>query len=526
MWDTPEGRRRLLSELVGWDSVSGTAGEAAFADRVASMLRDVPGVAVETHDVGAGRSFVTALWQGDESVSDTVVLISHFDTVDTVDFGPLRALAGRPDELAAAFAQATDELSDEAAADLASGEWFWGRGTMDMKAGLALHMSLVEQAAAEQLPVNLLLLTVPDEEVNSDGMRAAVAALPEIAAAHGLRYVLFLNSEPSFPAHPGDTNHYVYSGSIGKLLPSALCYGRETHAGTPLKGLTSSWIASWLTQAFEFNDAFRETSFGETAPLPVTLEQRDLRVGYSTQTPFRTSILTNVFVMERSAADVLEIYERVAREAAAACTERYREICEREGIEPVGAVRVLRFEELVSVARSRLGDVAVDAVVDDAHAAAPPELREQSMAVADRLLGACADLTPAIVLLFAPPYYPPANSSDDELVESLVDRVIEQARARFGHEVVRAHWFNGISDLSYVARVGDADGWGAYERNTPGYGRTYQVPFTAMAALDAPVLNVGPFGKDPHQRTERVHAASAFEELPRLLWDLMLQLAR
>ncbi len=65
---------------------------------------------------------------------------------------------------------------------------------MDMKMGLALHMHLIENAAAEDWPINLLLMTVPDEEVDSAGMRAAV-----------------------------------------EIMPSALFYGVETHVGEPKK---------------------------------------------------------------------------------------------------------------------------------------------------------------------------------------------------------------------------------------------------------------------------------------------------
>ena len=38
-----------------------------------------------------------------------------------------------------------------------------------------------------------------------------------------------------------------------------------------------------------------------------------------------------------------------------------------------------------------------------------------------------------------------------------------------------------------------------------------------MERLKAPVLNVGPFGKDAHKRTERLHIRSAFVETPRLV---------
>lgn len=76
----------------------------------------------------------------------------------------------------------------------------------------------------------------------------------------------------------------------------------------------------------------------------------------------------------------------------------------------------------------------------------------------------------------------------------------------FGVEVNQIHYFNGICELSYVQYSDDADGWTAFERNTPVWGDTYSIPFADMLQLQAPVLNVGPgpFGKDAHQLTERL----------------------
>lgn len=524
-WNTPERLQQLLCDLVGWSSVTGTAGEREFADRLLGRLRETqyfqqfPEL-VRLGEADAGRSYVTALYRHAD-VTDTIVLISHFDTVDTAEYGPLEPIAGDPVRLTAAMAELRDELDDETVADLDSGEWLFGRGSMDMKMGLALHMATVERAAAEGWPVNLLLLAVPDEEVNSSGMRAAVDGLHDLADEHGLRYTLFLNGEPSFPAHPHDARHHVYSGSIGKIMPSALCFGRETHAGTPLAGLTSTFIASYLTQSMEFSDAFRETVHGESTPLPVTLMQHDLRDGYSTQTPSRTSALYNVFVMEQTADDVMRGFEAVAHAAAERANDEYRRVCEREGVDPIGDVRVLRFEQLEQHAVDKLGSDVVDHLVSSAVSVGDDDLREQSMRIVDALLAACQELTPAIVLMFAPPFYPAVNSTGDDLVQACIDRVRERAREHFGRDVVQSHFFNGISDLSYVSYRGGSEGWLAYERNTPGFGRTYDIPFAGMQALAAPVLNVGPFGKDPHMRTERVHVANAFVEMPELLADLV-----
>src|SRR5690606_11959335 len=145
--------------------------------------------------------------------------------------------------------------------------------------------------------------SVPDEEVNSKGMRVVVEELVRLRDRHGLVYKVFLNSEPSFSQEPGDTKEYIYSGTIGKIMPAALFYGKETHVGEPMKGITANYLASFLTQRMEWNPSFRETDLGESTPLPVSLQQKDLQTQYSTQTPYRASALYNVFLLKRTASE-------------------------------------------------------------------------------------------------------------------------------------------------------------------------------------------------------------------------------
>ena len=138
-------------------------------------------------------------------------------------------------------------------------------------------------------------------------------------------------------------------------MPSALFYGKETHVGQPLSGITAPYIASFLTQRMEWNSSLQEQVKGETTPLPVTLQQKDLRLDYSTQTPYRSSALYNVFLMNRNAEEIMEIFERVAIEAAEACNQAYKEVCLKQSVEPVGEVRVLRYEDLQAHAVRKFG---------------------------------------------------------------------------------------------------------------------------------------------------------------------------
>lgn len=524
-WNDPVSLRHLLCELVSWESITHDEGEQRFPHRLEEKLMELNYFAthpsfIELHDVEKGRHAVTALYKSDKA-TDTIVLISHFDTVGTDEYGDLGPLAFQPEELTKVFKEKTADLPNEVVSDLLSGEYLFGRGTMDMKMGLALHMRLLEQASIESWPINLLLVTVPDEEVNSDGMRAVIPELIRLQEEHGLDYRLFLNSEPSFSQKPGDEQYYMYTGTIGKIMPAALFYGKETHAGEPMNGMTAHYIASFFTQQMEWSPWLRETDRGEATPLPVTLQQKDLKMAYSTQTPHRVSALYNVFLMKQSAADVMETFQRVAQAAADACNEAYRAICTRESVEGIGHVTVLRYEELLKYANEKLGVEAVTRY--QAKVLQNPALddREKSIRIADTLMIHCQELGPAIVLLFAPPYYPAVNSSDDLLIKEMVDLMKQIGSESFNLPVNQIHYFNGISDLSYVRGEGETAGWDAFKQNTPVWGETYTIPFYLMKKLQAPVLNIGPLGKDAHKLTERLHINSAFVQLPSLLEALV-----
>lgn len=525
LWNTAEKRKQLLCKLVNWKSGTLTKGEVEFAQHLAEELGKLPYFhehpeQLMLKDVDRGRSNVLALYKH-PGVTETVVLISHYDTVPTEEYGDLEPLACKPVELTEAMHSVKDELDDAAKEDLESGDYLFGRGTMDMKAGLALHMGLIEKASTEQWPINLLLMSVADEEVNSAGMRYGVNELLELEKEFDLTYTLFLNSEPVFAMAPQDQAHYIYTGSIGKIMPAALFYGKETHVGEPLSGITSSYMSTYLTHRMEWNDTFRETSYGETTPLPVTAMQRDLKNSYSAQTPYRTSAMYNVFTFKQSEEEVFARFEKVARDAAAHCMEDYRAMCAREGISPVGDIRVMRYEELRQYAIDKFGYDYVDELLAETMLHAEWDVREKSIHMADILLINCQELTPAITLLFAPPYYPAVNSTDDPLIQQCVESVIASASELFDINIQQVHYFNGISDLSYVNYHDQEDGWITYERNTPIYGETYSIPFQTMKQLKAPVFNVGPFGKDAHKRTERLHMRNAFEEMPVLLEQLI-----
>ncbi|MFB6466320.1 M20/M25/M40 family metallo-hydrolase [Cytobacillus sp. Hz8] len=525
LWGSPDALRELLIEIVGWDSLSLSEGEKKFPKRLKEKLQELQyfkenPAFLELHPVDQERSFLTALYKHPKC-SETIVLLSHFDTVSIEEYGDLKSYAYQPRMLTKFFLERKTEFKEEVQRDLESGDYLFGRGTMDMKMGIAMHMSLLEKASREEWPLNLLMVTVPDEEVNSEGMRAAVSKLLELKDAHQLSLKLFLNGEPVFTKDEKDHNYYIYTGSMGKIMPSALFYGRETHVGEPLRGMTANYIASFLTQRMEWNKTFQETVRGETTPLPVTLQQKDLKKEYSVQTPYRAAALYNVCLLERTAAEMMDLFEKVAQEAASACNEAYGRICKEEQVQPIGKVQVYRYEQLLQYAVDKFGDAFIKSLKAEIHAKVNDDDREKALQLTDALMIQCQELAPAIVLYYSPPFYPSVNSSEHELIKKCVDYIKEQGVKKFNLPVEQIHYFNGICDLSYVNYQGNEKGWKTFVANTPVWGDSYTIPFTAMSQLQAPVLNIGPFGSDAHKRTERLHIQSAFVEVPALVEGML-----
>ena len=524
-WQTAAQLNDLITRLVSFDSRSGTSGEVGFPHFIKDKLMTLPYFEKYPEqlyfvDADEDRHALAAHYKAVDT-RDTIVLISHFDVVHTKEFGDLEDIAFDVERLTEAIAKRKDSFSSTVKADIESDEYIFGRGVMDMKMGLALHMSLIELASIEEWPVNIILVTVPDEEVNSDGMRAAVKFLSGLKDSENLNLKLILNSEPTFSLSPEDTEYYIYSGTIGKIMPSALFYGVGTHAGEPLHGITSHFMSAYLTKEMEFNADFYEIEFGERTPPPVCLQQNDLKKDYSAQTSHHSYALYNVFTLRRSPSEVMNIYRDVAERAMSECYSDYIELCKKLNATPLNEINTITFNDLALHVINKHGQERYDLITDSVFNDSTLNIREKAIKIVDRLMDAAKELAPATVLFLAPSYYPAVNSSDDPELQQKIKYIQEIFKSEHDVDAKQVHYFNGISDLSYVNYTGSEDGWLSFKENLPVWGEPYSIPFEEMQNLKAPVLNVGPYGKDAHKMTERLHKDSAFIYTPDVLRKLV-----
>ena len=136
-------------QLLHVPGISGTRSEVLTAEKVLSLLEEMP--CFQSHpaqlwripvpDDPLGRFDVAAYLELNPRAKKCVILSGHMDVVGVEEYGHLAELAFDPEALRERIAELP--LSDEARRDLESGAWIFGRGTADMKLGLALGLELL-----------------------------------------------------------------------------------------------------------------------------------------------------------------------------------------------------------------------------------------------------------------------------------------------------------------------------------------------------------------------------------------------
>ncbi len=525
-WREAEQLQSLLEQLVGWDSRTGTNGEKKFPYLLMELLQSLCYFEknrrqLTLHNVGSQLHALTALYKYGKT-KNTIILMSHFDTVHIDDYGELSTVALQPNNLIEQLRQNLSEYSEDVQKDIQSKEYLFGRGTMDMKIGLALHLHILEKAIVEKWPVNILLVTVPDEEVNSLGMRGVVPNLVDLGKQFSLQYELVINSEPTFAEAETDETYHIYTGSIGKMMPAALFFGKETHAGQPLSGLTSHIMAAHLTKAMEWNDTFVEKEAGEVTPYPICLQMNDLKTAYSVQTSHHSYALYNVFVFNRNAEQIMEKFKQVTIEAMNKCDKQYANSCQLQQIDrQTNPIQVLEFHELRAYVIEKHGSSKVGQIESKILQNNLTDEREKSIKLCDELMNYCPELAPATIIFFAPSYYPSVNTAHNTTNKKVVAYIGKIFKENFNMKPKHIHYFPGISDLSYISYDQHDEGWKSFKQNSPGWGDVYEIPFEDMKKLQIPLINLGPFGKDAHKETERLHKKSAFLRTPFVLEQII-----
>lgn len=536
----------LAIELTRIPSVVGTPGENDITSHILGIIKALPyfkenpGNAFSAPVEGdfLGRSSVIAVIDPPTRPTGAVLLIGHTDTVGTSDYSGLEHMAQDPPSLAEALR--SQRLDDAAARDLASGDYIFGRGIFDMKAGVATLICLLSDISEsiESLEKSLVFAFLPDEEGGSLGMLAAASAAAAIAENRGVRYIAAIDTDYMTGRHPEDDKNYVYIGSVGKLLPAFYVHGSPSHVGEAFRGLDANLIASHIMRRIDLNPALCDVAEGEVTQPPVSLRLKDTKQEYSVQTTGGSHLYFN-YSTHISEPD--EVLSKMAAEAESAMGDALAELnvkhaifLKASGLPPQELpfkAHVMTYSELAGEVDAqtggRLGEIVMEYEQGDGSNEADP--RDFSLGLVMHVHKHLKDQSPKVIAFFSPPYYPHIDVSGTDPEESaLIDAVegaVAEVRDGSGYEIEVRRFYPYISDLSYCRLPKTAGAIDALTRNMPAWGRRYDLPLDAISRIAAPVVNIGPYGKDAHKPTERLCRKYSLDAMPELLRLVVMNLA-
>ncbi|MCY7007279.1 M20/M25/M40 family metallo-hydrolase [Fusobacterium simiae] len=533
----------IAMELTRIFSVVDTNGEIEISNKVYEIMGNIPYFKENPNDLffvhtndKLGRKSVVAILRGKKVSKKTVVLIGHTDTVGISDYGELAEYANNPYELAERFKNI--RLDEATRKDLESGEYLFGRGIFDMKSGDAVIITLMEEIAKDldNFEGNLIFAAVCDEEANSSGMLSVVPKLVELQEKEGFEYLALLDTDYITAEFIGDENKNIYIGTVGKLMPSFLVVGKETHVGESFNGIDPNEISSAIMSRINMNTEFCDIVDGEVSLPPISLYQRDQKPEYSVQVG-KTAILYFNYATHISTPDmVLEKMKNAAYEAFESVVlklnKQYEKFCSMSSNRIYKKLpweaRVLSYTELLEKVREEnpeidniLTNYSKELLKDDSI-----DIRVFAQRIVEKLQASWKDQNPVVVVYFSPPYYPHiyidgTNPKDKALIDA-VDNAVKSTVTDY--KLAYKKFFPYISDLSYGAAPKDSAIIAALKDNMPGFGIKYSLPLEAMQKLSLPVLDIGCFGYDAHKFTERVEKRYSYTVTPELVYKTVMKL--
>jgi arginine utilization protein RocB len=522
-----------MIKLVKVPGISGTESENMTSDKLYELIAEIPYFNEHPNNLRKiqvegdilKRNFVSAFLKSKTNKKKTIILNGHFDVVGIEEYGHLKDIAFDPIEFTKRVSELT--LDEDTKNDLQTGEWLFGRGTADMKFGIALCIELLrEYSLRSDLEGNILFLGVPGEESNSEGMIGALKHIKELQNINDLEYEALLLPECYMPENSMDKVRYIHYGACGKIMPMFFFAGKEMHASEPFEGINPNLMAAELNRLFELNVDFCDIKRGVTAPPPICLKLSDLKELYSVQTPIyavsyynlitlnldleKLSIKLKTMCMEAFSNSINILNER---KAVYEKTSGYN--CTSNNIE----ISVMFYDELYKKVKELYGEEFDNFINSKISAwkACKLENQEISINIIKETYERYPNKVPMIVIAFTPPYYPDRYSTGGKASNLLkvIDETISYANIKYNEVFKKKDYYLGICDMSYTGLEKDEE-IKMLSNNMPGINKNYILPIEQLKEIDIPAIVLGGYGKDCHKYTERLYLPYSFDILPDL----------
>lgn len=533
--------REYLYKLVSVQSDTGTAQERNMANLIYDMIKSNPYFIAHPEYCGTyvendilDRPVVWALKLG--TTKKTIVLIGHYDAVEIDSYGTYKLYALDPEKLREKFQEGNYE-DEEFKADLKDENWVFGRGTGDMKAGIAINMDILFTNDVEE--VNVLFVAVPDEENMSSGAIMSVPLYLKLQKKFNLDYKLCLVPEPE--AHGIKEDVEIIGGSMGKFMPIIMAKGVPTHAAHLMKGLNSGFIISEIMRNIELCKDMITSKEGIYAQPPTVLMFRDLKPLYDVTVPqYSVALFNFMFLKTKPPKDYIEsiigICQRALDDTVAKYNDTFDYLLEEDLVKEENRVqfkpKVMMLSELEKHISEHKPDnkkfrEKLDKFIIKKVLSKEMTLQMASIHMIKSLLEYSEIIEPTVVVGISPPYYPAV--SNDALVDKNVDyafeNLAEKLKEKYGIGIRHAYSNMGMTDMSYFSCT-DPNGEREFLNNMTVPSTIYDIPVEEIAKLNIPTFKLGPISRDIHRVGERVYLPDVEKRIPYIFRKIIENLAK
>ena len=477
----------LTKHLMKIDSTTHTAKEKSIESELNRLLSNMPYFKEHPDQHGIydlpndpfGRGIVYALIKGSED--KTLILLNHHDAVSVENYEQMKTIAFDADKLEEVLKDHT--LNFEQREDLESAEWLWGRGSCDMKAGCAAELSYMTEYAKKQRTVNLLFISVPDEETYSDGMRAIQPLWQKLSRTYHLDYRFIINMEPS---HSDGKNYRCSCGSIGKALCLITVKGISTHISAIEKAVNPIALLQEIIHDIECRSDFMQIENGEKTTPPVFNYLRDHKEGYDySVAPSASAAFSYMYFHGDLKTLIAKLKNKIE-----ISVQRYLKN-QKENMNTVG--RKFAVDHIRIISSTELTDqlFKTDLKMDG-------DFLNKGAKIHQRMIEQNFPDEAVVMISFIPPFYPPISSwqINHELTEKMT-KGFDAVCQKHGFKLEAETYFQGVSDGSYCQKIAENDA--AFLLHDP---KDYNLP---LDGYTIPLILIGPWGKELHQKTERVN---------------------
>ena len=530
--DFQEQIATFFQEAMSIPSFTNTESERVIEDYLDQRIGAIPYFQTHPHHFGRyplsndhlHRSVNWALV--DKGKKKTVILFHHHDTVDLEDYGPLAPIALDSEALVQALKDL--DFRSEMQEDLNSRQWQFGRGSCDMKAALALQLGVLEAYASDLVggQVNLLYLSVGDEESYSRGMRGALGLLCQLKDEFDLDYVLAVDSEP-FEAG-SDKEKVLHIGTVGKLMPVVVAQGVLSHMKEPLKGINALSLLIAVASKLDLHPDLSDHALGERSPLPSWSYLRDLKDQYDVSTVLHAAGYFSVLHLKKTPQELLQRIKELSQEAVDQFYVKYLSLQDQAGQEHlISQPRVISYQELLDRCQKKEGFLSFQEQCEQrAYQDFLSGVSYQTIAIQQiqSFLEFLSEKNPLVVIGFAPPYYPSMNCRSLPNTSLKIDNLIDDYRyylASRGLSLKVEEYFMGICDTSYCALERELESYQVVLDSLAIPSQVYELDLANIAQIQVPAVNLGPWGKELHQRGERVFTEDLLDIIPSYLFGLL-----